>query len=1014
MKTILWMSLFVGLAATIAGCSGRSGWTPAPGDDAVGTVGLQLQVAPGVSIRTLYWTIHNATLLSADRTGAVDVSHSEAIQFVVGGLPAGGGYTITLTATTDGPNALDCAGTADFAVVAHSTSHVVLNPVCQSAIDGGSNGSVVINGSATLAPSCAAVTALSASPSEVDVGSSLQLSAGAIDSAGVTSDVSLSWAVTGGSGTGSFSSPTSASPTFTCTGAGPVLVTVTASTPDGGDCTNNTASVSLTCDTGRPASACSNSDAGLGGIGVPSGTIATASAVWNGFTPDKTFDGSTGVGWNSGSTAGWMELAFPTPLALDGIQLYVGALPQSVETYTFTGFQGNNAISLGSFTANVINGISLLPAMPVAAGTYDAIRIDVQSSISWVSITEISILTPNCAEADGGSGGGVGSDTGTDDAGSVDASMGGNADTSADGAADGAGTTLGFSPPASLDGVELTTILSCSGGVSGLCGAGLQMESAPISLSGQIRWRATANPNLLPAGTKVFVDSVDPALSSVGVQGPFGFSVVRADSPGEYSIVEQLNPVGSTIAVSTYDVVVQSGALALTYTVERNHADFPITFSAPCPCIPGQHGTSTINNHFTITCTGVAGLPVDGGISGNGTVDGALDVAAEGNSDGSNSDTSGSKGAVAVAMGAGDTCAILTDHTAACWGSNRGGQLGNGISNAIDRCLPSFSTPDSATPVVVSGLGGVAGIALTSGGPDSGPGGFGSVSCAALSDGTVQCWGTVPQASIPCVPFNACSPSPLPESGLTGVTAVAAGQATVCALLSSGSVKCWLDNSLGQFGDSLQAASGSPLPVPAATGLTDAMAIAAGASHFCALRGGGTVECWGDNQFGQLGDGTTTQFTATPVAVNGLTGVTAIAAGGMQNCALLSDGTVACWGDNRLGQLGDGTTIGSAIPVAVSGLTGVMGIAVGNSHACAQLSGGTVTCWGDNSAGALGNGTTTSSSTPVPVAGLGGVASLAAGAEETCVVLSGGTVECWGLIHGTVSSSSTPVVISGL
>jgi alpha-tubulin suppressor-like RCC1 family protein len=132
-----------------------------------------------------------------------------------------------------------------------------------------------------------------------------------------------------------------------------------------------------------------------------------------------------------------------------------------------------------------------------------------------------------------------------------------------------------------------------------------------------------------------------------------------------------------------------------------------------------------------------------------------------------------------------------------------------------------------------------------------------------------------------------------------------------------------------------------------------------------------TVQCWGDNSNGELG---TAAGAATvvpmPVAVAGLATVTAISAGregGYFACALLADTTVACWGQNNLGQLGNGTTTSSPTPVAVSGLSGVTAISSGNDFACALLADATVKCWGRNNEGQLGNGTTVNATVPVVV-----------------------------------------------
>src|SRR5262249_43481543 len=169
--------------------------------------------------------------------------------------------------------------------------------------------------------------------------------------------------------------------------------------------------------------------------------------------------------------------------------------------------------------------------------------------------------------------------------------------------------------------------------------------------------------------------------------------------------------------------------------------------------------------------------------------------------------------------------------------------------------------------------------------------------------------------------------------------------------------------------------------------------------HTCALLSRGALECWGYNKFGEVGDGTTTD-RLVPTPVSGLSsGVQAVAAGSQHTCALVSGG-VECWGDNQVGQVGDGTTKERHTPVPVFGLSsGVKAITAGLGHACALLDGGAVKCWGYNHEGELGDGTETTRTKPVTVAGLppGGARAIAAGSEQTCAILSStGGVQCWG------------------
>ncbi|NMC00696.1 MAG: hypothetical protein GYA35_10490, partial [Thermoanaerobaculaceae bacterium] len=205
--------------------------------------------------------------------------------------------------------------------------------------------------------------------------------------------------------------------------------------------------------------------------------------------------------------------------------------------------------------------------------------------------------------------------------------------------------------------------------------------------------------------------------------------------------------------------------------------------------------------------------------------------------------------------------------------------------------------------------------------------------------------------------------------------AITGGYYHSLALKSDGTVWAWGHNNYGQLGDGTTTDRLTPVQVQ---NLTNIVAIAGGSSHSLALKSDGTVWAWGYNNYGQLGDGTTTN-RLTPIQVQNLTNIVAITGGGSHSLALKSDGTVWAWGYNRYGQLGDGTTTNRYVPIQVQNLTNVIAIAGGGSHSLALKSDGTVWAWGRNNYGQLGDGTTTARNTPVQVQNIANVNSVAAG-----------------------------------
>jgi alpha-tubulin suppressor-like RCC1 family protein len=365
----------------------------------------------------------------------------------------------------------------------------------------------------------------------------------------------------------------------------------------------------------------------------------------------------------------------------------------------------------------------------------------------------------------------------------------------------------------------------------------------------------------------------------------------------------------------------------------------------------------------------------------------------------------------ATTGGLGHTCAVLDDGTVRCWGNNDLGQLGDQTTRS--RLAPAVVV--GAQPPLVGTVEEVAS-------------GF-THTCARFASGQVGCWGNNYEGQMGDGTRITGDGSinvrlgPVPVVGISDATAIAAGNDHSCAVLADGRVQCWGDNTNGKLG------SGSSLtlfrdsvPVTVAT-VDDAVGVAAGYYHTCVLREGGTVRCWGMGLYGQLGDGTeTNRNTPLEVDVLGITDAVAITAGAYHNCALRADGTVWCWGRNIEGQVGDGTIsyANRRVPVQVIGITDAVSIGSGLGHTCAVLADGTVRCWGDNIGGQLGDGTTTTQPVPVEVVGVTDALEVSGSDAATCAVLGDGSISCWGqnefgaLGDGTAEPRTAPVRVVGI
>lgn len=258
---------------------------------------------------------------------------------------------------------------------------------------------------------------------------------------------------------------------------------------------------------------------------------------------------------------------------------------------------------------------------------------------------------------------------------------------------------------------------------------------------------------------------------------------------------------------------------------------------------------------------------------------------------------------------------------------------------------------------------------------------------------------------------------------LADAKSITLGDFHTCALNNS-KVLCWGDNSNGQLGtEKVGAPQYSPTPQMVSLSSNDIPTdIVAGGSHTCALLNNGTVKCWGNNQSGQLGNGTTSN-SATPIIVSQINNAKQISVGGEHSCALLNDGTIRCWGNNKNGQLGNNSKITSTTPVVVNTLTGIASIALGKAHSCAVSSVGAVLCWGDNNFGQSGG---SQSGSPIPVSiatknNKKAKAVISSGASEfTCALMDDNSFQCWGWnAHSQMGGPPStynfyPIVVSSL
>lgn len=307
-------------------------------------------------------------------------------------------------------------------------------------------------------------------------------------------------------------------------------------------------------------------------------------------------------------------------------------------------------------------------------------------------------------------------------------------------------------------------------------------------------------------------------------------------------------------------------------------------------------------------------------------------------------------GVAKISAGGFHTCAVTVSGGLKCWGRGDIGQIGDG-----------GQLTDKTVPVDVMGL--TSGVASVSMG--------GSNTCALTTAGGVKCWGGDGYGQLGDGGDHTYRNSPVDVWGLTtGVKGVATGGAHSCALTVAGAVKCWGYDNWGQVGDGGTNMHTIDVPVDV-VGLSSGVAsVAAGGTFTCAVMATGSAKCWGWDNYGQVGDGGANTGSATPVDVVGLSGIVQMELGDSHTCAVTNTGGLKCWGWDGNGQLGDGgANTNQGLPVDVQGLTSnVSAVSAGQYHTCAIMTNGNTKCWGHDGQGQLGNGgTNVDVGTPVSV-----------------------------------------------
>lgn len=356
-----------------------------------------------------------------------------------------------------------------------------------------------------------------------------------------------------------------------------------------------------------------------------------------------------------------------------------------------------------------------------------------------------------------------------------------------------------------------------------------------------------------------------------------------------------------------------------------------------------------------------------------------------------------------IAPGFEQSCAIGTDGESYCWGDQRYGALGNGVTtDAVQTTAVRVQT----TRRFVSLVGGY------------------SHMCGLEANGIASCWGRSHLGQLGGGSSNAAS-TPQPVSGGLAFTLLASGSSDrTCGLTSAGAAWCWGSNANGALGTGTVGGS-SAVPV-AVSGAQNYRQLAAASASMCALRADGAAFCWGTAASGQLGFGSSSGTRSQPVPVQGNHQFVQIAGGSAHYCGRTTTGAVWCWGSNTFGQLGDGSTVNQLVPVRAHEGTTFASITAAAGTTCGLDSAGATFCWGSGAGGTLGNGNVSSlatNSSLAPFAVLGGLRFRelsALGSGTVCGKTLTNRMYCWGSgVFGTIgdgarSDRGVPTAVVGM